>query len=144
MLSRPYKEDEQADIVKLRVVTLRVSYTDELLNKLDTALHFVIRKMGFATLPPLSYSVLSGNELIQHDPDGNKLTLIFQKLENSAGINTIIFHTDDCLRDYHRYILLGVEFTSRPQYHAAGLQVNFIDDYGNCYTLLEERIYTES
>ncbi len=86
----------------------------------------------------------SFNDLILNDSDGNKLIIDLQILESNDKIKSIIFHTDDCLRDYHKYILSGVEFISRPEYNAAGLQVNFIDDADNCYTLLEERIYTDS
>lgn len=144
MLTGDYNKNEQAEAVKQKVLNLRVSYTDELAGKLDTALQFVVRKIGFRPAQEFSYNSQFGKDLILNDPEGNKLNINLQKLGSSNNITSIIFHTDDCLRDYHKYILLGVEFTSRPEYNGSGLQVNFIDDTGNCYTLLEERIYTES
>lgn len=144
MLSEEYNATDQTEAKKRRFLSLRVSYTNELADKLNTALHFVLRKIGFEPQQKLIFDNQSGNNLIVSDSEGNRLSIDLQILESNDKIKNIIFHTDDCLRDYHKYILSGVEFISRPEYHAAGLQVNFIDDAENCYTLLEERIYTES
>ncbi len=143
MLSEEYNGNDQAEAKKRRFLNLRVSYTNELADKLNTALHFVIHKIGFEPQQQVAFSNQSGNDLILNDSEGNRLTIDLQMHESNDKIKSITFHTDDCLRDYHKYILSGVEFTSRPEYNAAGLQVNFIDDADNCYTLLEERIYTE-
>jgi hypothetical protein len=66
-----------------------------------------------------------------------------KEIENKPEFTYIIFHTDDCLRDYHKYTLAGVEFISRPEYTEAGLRVDFLGHEENRYTLLEERIYTD-
>ncbi len=139
-----YNNDEPAQTTQPRVFSLRVSYTTELAAQLDTALQFVVRKIGFKPSEQFTYSIPSENNLILDDTNGNRLIINCQKLESNDRIKSIIFYTDDCLRDYHKYILLGVEFTSRPEYNGSGLQVNFLDHAGNCCTLLEERIYTET
>jgi hypothetical protein len=126
-------------------LNLRVSYTDELAFQLPEALRFVMLKLDFnptMEFDPGNLPVGIPKTLL--DEDGNSLTLLLQLLDRNAEMKNIIFHTDDCLRDYHKYILAGVEFISRPEYKAEGLQVNFMGYADGHYTLLEERNYTES
>jgi len=143
MLIEEYNGNEQAEAKKHRTLSLRVSYTIGLTDKLNTALHFVINKIGFNPLEEFAF-IKGLKQITLYDAGGNKLIIDLQILETDATTESIVFHTDDCLRDYHKYIVSGVEFINRPEYKAAGLQVRFIDDQDNCYTLLEERTYTES
>jgi len=144
MLNTNQYENEEYAIKSNKPMHLRVTYTPRLAGKLSHAINFVIRKLGFSPAGEIS---LSGdpafNPLTVPGANNSKLTIILQKLEDNSGISNIIFHTDDCLRDYHKYILAGIEFISRPEYNEAGLQLSFTDNENNCYTLLEERNYTE-
>ncbi len=143
MLSEEYNENRQAEVKKNKILNLRVSYPLELTNKLNTALHFVINKIEFS--PQEEFTFIPGLEnSTLFDINGNRLVVDLQILKAPTNTANIIFHTDDCLRDYHKYIMSGVEFINRPEYILAGLQVRFIDDKDNCYTMLEDRTYNES
>ena len=127
-----------------RPLTLRLSYVPDLFPFVADALDFVIEKLQF--FPTEELFLLDGpkNEPIEmKDSYGNVLTLIMQQIEYNPQFNYIIFHTDDCLRDYHKYTQAGVEFISRPEYTEAGLRVDFMGHKENRYTLLEERSYTD-
>ena len=127
-----------------RPITLRLSYVPDLVPQIADALDFVIEKLQF--FPTEKFFLRDGpkNEPIElRDSNGNLLSLIMQQIEYSPQFNYIIFHTDDCLRDYHKYTQAGVEFISRPEYTEAGLRVDFLGHKENRYTLLEERIYTD-
>ena len=142
MLSEDINKNEQAEARKPRSLNLRVSYTNELSVKLNKALHFVADKIGFRPIEDFTF-IKESVEMRLHDSTGNTLILNLETHETGVNRDTIIFYTDDCLRDYHRYIVSGVKFISPPEYTEAGLQVCFIDEEDNRYTLLEERSYTE-
>ncbi len=141
MLSEYINQNEQAALIKPKTLTLRVSCKSDLIEKLNTALDFVSKKMGFQLPGGLTFSDGTNTHTLIN-PNGNKLLLDVHIIPN--GTDTIIFYTDDCLRDYHKYLISGVEFLNRPEYTAAGLQVKFMDHQNNYYTLLEERTYNES
>ncbi len=142
MTGENFNEHQQAEAKKQRIINLKVSYTSELTSQLNNALHFVSDKIGFKA--PEEFTFNNGLQHIKlFDANGNTLAINLNLLEEGA-IESVVFHTDDCLRDYHKYIISGVEFLSRPEYTPAGLQVKFIDGDDNCYILLEERNYSES
>jgi len=142
MLSEDFNKNAQAEARKPRSLNLRVSYTNELSVKLNKALHFVADKIGFRPIEDFTF-IKESVEMRLHDSTGNTLILNLETHETGVNRDTIIFYTDDCLRDYHRYIVSGVKFISPPEYTEAGLQVCFIDEEDNRYTLLEERSYSE-
>lgn len=45
--------------------------------------------------------------------------------------------TDDCKKTYADLKAKGVEFTSEPEMMPWGMQVTFVDLYGNCFCLVE-------
>lgn len=143
MLFEDFSQNELVEAQKKRVLNLRVSYPIALDNKVNKALHFAVQKMGFD--PQAEFTFNAGDKRIDlHDSDKNMLSIHIEASESAANTENIIFYTNDCLRDYHRYLVSGVEFVNRPEYNSAGLQVCFIDDQDNVYTLLEERSYNES
>lgn len=142
MISENFNENEQAEAKKQGMLNLRVSYTIELTNQLNKALYFVTDKIGFK--PVEEFTFIKGLQHIKlYDANGKSLTINFEILK-SGTIESIVFHTDDCLKDYHKYIVSGVEFLNRPEYTDSGLQVRFLDEEDNIYILLEDRNYTES
>ncbi len=143
MLFEDFNQNELAEAQKKRVLNLRVSYPTALVIKVNKALHYAVHKMGFD--PQAEFTFNAGDKRIDlRDSDENMLSIHIEASESAANTENIIFYTNDCLRDYHRYLVLGVEFVNRPEYNSAGLQVRFIDDQDNVYTLLEERNYNES
>lgn len=127
-----------------RPLTLRLSFAKNQIPHLADAIDFVLKKLQFLPLEKFVLNDYPANETLQlKDFNGNQLTLILQEIEEKKEFNYIIFHTDDCLRDYHKYTHAGVEFISRPEYIEAGLRVDFLGYGENRYTLLEERIYTD-
>ena len=145
MVNLNQDERDQPTVPDRKPITLRLSYIPELADKITEALDFVLSKLKFYPVEKFIFSEsFCSSEVTLTDAKGNVLTLIMYLLENDPGIRYIIFHTDDCLRDYHKYILAGVEFVNRPEYTGAGLQVDFLGYADNRYTLLEERTYTDS
>ncbi len=125
-------------------INLRVSFPARLVSRLSNALDFVLCKLDFTPLHRFNFGeILEGEPARVEDINGNILTLTLNIIKEDTGISNIIFHTDDCLRDYHKYIVSGVEFIKRPEYTSAGLQVEFIGNDNEQYTLLEERVYTD-
>lgn len=144
MVSKDQNISNQQVRSERRPITLKVSYLPDHVPHLADALDFVIDKLQFIPTEKLFLSKFPINDAIQlSDNNGNLLTLIMTGIENKPEFTYIIFHTDDCLRDYHKYTLAGVEFISRPEYTEAGLRVDFLGHEENRYTLLEERIYTD-
>ena len=144
MVSQDQNTRNQSIKPERRPITLRLSYMPDHVHHIADALDFVIEKLQFLPTEKFNLGENSKNETIQlKDNNGNILTLIMREIENKPEFNYIIFHTDDCLRDYHKYTLAGVEFISRPEYTDAGLRVDFLGHKENRYTLLEERIYTD-
>ncbi|MDO8992738.1 hypothetical protein [Daejeonella sp.] len=144
MVSQDQNSRNQPIRPERRPITLRLSYMPDHVPHIANALDFVIEKLQFLPTEKFLLSEALKNEPLQlRDINGNLLTLIMKEIENKPEFNYIIFHTDDCLRDYHKYILAGVEFISRPEYTDAGLRVDFLGHKENRYTLLEERIYTD-
>jgi hypothetical protein len=144
MVSQDQNTKNQSISSERRPITLKLSYMPDHVPHLADALDFVIEKLQFIPTEKFFLSEGPKNEPIQlRDSNGNLLTLIMQEIEYKPEFNYIIFHTNDCLRDYHKYTLAGVEFISRPEYTDAGLRVDFLGHKENRYTLLEERIYTD-
>lgn len=144
MVSKDQNISNQPISPDCRPINLKLSYSADQVHQIADALDFVIEKLQFLPTEKFFLSKAPKNEPIQlRDSKGNLLTLIMQEIENKPEFNYIIFHTDDCLRDYHKYTLAGVEFISRPEYTNAGLRVDFLGNKENRYTLLEERIYTD-
>jgi len=127
-----------------RPLTLRLSFAKNQFPDLADAIDFVLEKLQFLPIEKFFLIDYPADETLQlKDFKGNQLTLILGEIEEKKDFNYIIFHTDDCLRDYHKYTHAGVEFISRPEYIEAGLRVDFLGTGENRYTLLEERIYTD-
>jgi len=144
MVSQDQKNSIQSINPEHKPITLRLSFVKDSVPQLTDALDFVIEKLEFIPIEKVYLRDGPKNEPIElKDSNGNLLTLIMQQIENRPEFKYITFHTDDCLRDYHKYTHAGVEFISRPEYTDIGLRVDFLGHKENRYTLLEERIYTD-
>jgi len=144
MVSQDQNTKNQLIRPERRPITLRLCFRSDHVLHIADALDFVLEKLQFQPTEKFILAAAPTNETLKlKDSKGNLLTLILEEIENKPEFKYIIFHTDDCLRDYHKYTLAGVEFISRPEYTDAGLRVDFLGNNENRYTLLEERIYTD-
>jgi hypothetical protein len=139
------KNQNNRDQPKLsKPTTIRMSYIPELSGNIIEAINFILRSLNFQPKPGIKFHKKDFlAPLILQDSNGEEIILIINELKNDSALKHIIMHTDDCLRDYHKYLIAGIEFVNRPEYTDAGLQVDFIG-HNDRYTLLEERTYTES
>jgi len=144
MLNPNQNNRDQPNLTNRKPITLRMSYIPDLVDKISDAINFILMSMNFQLEEEINFNKMVFQEPIAlQDIHGNTITLMIKELENDTEIKHIIVHTDDCLRDYHKYLIAGIEFVNRPEYTPAGLQVDFLG-HNDRYTLLEERTYTES
>ncbi|SDL80799.1 hypothetical protein SAMN05421813_102212 [Daejeonella rubra] len=144
MLNPNQNNRDQPKLTDRKPLTIRMSYIPDLAGKISDAINFILMSLNFQLEEEMNFDKMVFLEPITlQDSNGKTITLIIKELENDPEIQHIIVHTDDCLRDYHKYLIAGIEFVNRPEYTAAGLQVDFLG-HNDRYTLLEERTYTES
>jgi len=133
-----------SDVNERKPLTIRLSYVPELIPQIPAAIDYILSKLNFLPAEKINITEqLNSGPIYLRDQDGNSLIFEINELKNKQEIKYLIVHTTDCIRDYHKYTIAGVEFINRPEYTEAGLQVDFIDNRDNRYTLLEERIYTD-
>jgi hypothetical protein len=143
MLNQKQNNRDQQKLKDRKQLTIRMSYIPDLADKISDAINFILMSMNFQLKEAINFNKMILQEpFTLQDIDGKTITLVINKLENDPEIKHIIVHTDDCLRDYHKYLIAGIEFVNRPEYSSAGLQVDFLG-LNDRYTLLEERTYTE-
>ena len=73
--------------------------------------------------------------------DPSVVTTILTESNAPGPPSRIIINTSDCLRDYHYLKQESFRFMGEPQYFSFGLAVDFTDEGGNLFMLLEERTY---
>ena len=128
-----------------RKITLKLSYSSDLIHQLIDAIDFVLEKIKFYPTEKFSLSPdLKEGSVELKNQNNDLLALNILLVERNEECKHITFYTDDCLRDYYKYTQAGVEFVSRPEYSNLGLQVDFIGHKDTRYCLLEERVYTDS
>lgn len=143
MLNQKQNNRDQPKLKDQEPITIRMSYIPDLADKISDAINFILMSMNFHLIEAINFNkMISQEPFTLHDMHGKTITLVINELENDPEIKHIIVHTDDCLRDYHKYLITGIEFVNRPEYTSAGLQVDFLG-HNDRYTLLEERTYTE-
>lgn len=144
-MSKPEQTNfNQPDVNERKPLTIRLSYVPELIPQIPAAIDYILSKLNFLTNEKINIpEQINTGPICLRDKDGNTLILEINELQNKQEIKYLIIHTTDCIRDYHKYTIAGVEFINRPEYTEAGLQVDFIDNRDNRYTLLEERTYTD-
>jgi hypothetical protein len=100
--------------------------------------HFLLKHLRFSKCDNMTNEK---QEFYLCNDFNNHYALKFRAREEE--LKEIIINTDDCLRDYLQLGLVGIKFEKKPQYTAYGLEVDFTDDNGNKYRLLEQRNYSE-
>lgn len=56
----------------------------------------------------------------------------------------MVIQTSDCIQIYCQLKSQGISFIKEPGYTSKGLSADFIDPFGNIYSILEERNYDNS
>jgi hypothetical protein len=97
---------------------------------------FLVQIMGFE---PVSSDY--EREVFIHDKLGNCFKLLLNPCANCQ--EPVLIYTNDCLSGYFELKTLGVHFINGPQYTPRGLMVEFMDNWGNYYKILEERFYED-
>ena len=113
------------------------------LNEPKMALDFLVEKLGF---------VLYGHPVSKY-PDGvmvwdnyGNFYEIFsnaRKSVNNKNDFNLVINTTDCLRDFYNMGGKGLTTLNKPHYVSEGLAFEISDHWGNKYTFLEKRDYSD-
>ena len=109
-------------------------YQQLILKEPLKSVEFLVQIMGFE-------SILADYEraVFIHDKQGNYFKLLLNQCVDCQ--EPVLIYTDDCLSNYFELKTSGIQFISGPQYTPQGLVVEFTDNWGNYYKILEERVY---
>jgi hypothetical protein len=113
------------------------------LNEAKLALNFLVEKFGFVVHRyPVSKN-LDGVSVC--DSYGNFYKIFSVTRENADDKNDCqrIISTTDCLRDFYNMAPKGLSILNKPHYLPEGLAFEILDPWGNKYTFLEKRNYTD-
>jgi len=127
------------DVIDRKVINGRPLY----LNEAKMALNFLVEKFGFVVHRyPISKS-LDGVSVC--DSYGNFYKIFSVSRENVGNKKDVqrIIHTADCLHDFHHVAIDGLCILNKPHYVAEGLAFEALDPWGNMYTFLEKREYSD-
>ena len=113
------------------------------LNEPRMALDFLVKKLGFA-VHRHTVSKNPGGVMVG-DNYGNfyEIFLHTRKHVNDQNDFTVVINTNDCLNDFHHMDPDGLSIIKKPHYVPEGLAFEILDPWGNKYTFLERRDYTD-
>jgi hypothetical protein len=112
------------------------------LNEPRMALDFLVEKLGFVIYgPPASKNP---DDLTIRDNRGNCYQ-VFPATRKDVSKNKFqrIIHTTDCLSEFYNMYSKGFMILNKPQYVPQGLAFEVLDPWGNRYTFLEKRDYSD-
>jgi predicted enzyme related to lactoylglutathione lyase len=107
--------------------------------QLNEAKDFFNNLLGMNT----EMTILAGREKCILVKPNSETSIFLSEKRHLNQTNKITLKSDDCLEDYCRLKANGVSFKKAPAYLDEGLCVEFSDPFGNDYTILEQRNYTE-
>ena len=116
------------------MITDEKKYQELILKEPLKSIEFLMQIMGFEPMP-----ADREREVFIHDKLGNYFKLMLNTCANCPG--PVLIYTNDCLSNYFELKTLGIHFIHGPQYTPQGLTVEFTDNWGNYYKILEERFY---
>jgi len=124
---------------------MRVSHAFINVLDQDEALDFYVGKLGmvvhtdadlgvmrfltvnFPDQPDVELGLMLPGPPVHDDATAAQL----RELVAKGAVGGLIFHTDDCRRDYERLKVAGVEFTQEPEERFYGTDCAFRDPFGN-------------
>ena len=113
------------------------------LNEPKMALDFLVEKLGFVVQ---RYPVTKNlNGVMICDNYGNFYEIFSStgKSVNDKNDPNLTINTTDCLQDFHNMGPVGLSILNKPHYVAEGLVFEILDPWGNRYTFLEKRDYSD-
>jgi hypothetical protein len=120
----------------MMMITEEEKYQQLILKEPLKSVEFLVQIMGFE--PALAdYE----QAVFIHDKQGNYFKLLLNPCADCR--EPVLIYTNDCLSNYFELKTLGIHFINGPQYTPQGLMVEFTDDWGNYYKILEERFYED-
>ena len=113
------------------------------LNEPKMALDFLVEKLGFVVHGHPVSKNLDG--VMVCDSYGNfyKIFSVTQKNVNNKNDFNLVINTTDCLHDFYNMGTAGLSILDKPHYVREGLAFEILDPWGNKYTFLEKRDYTD-
>ena len=112
-------------------------YQQLILKEPLKSVEFLIQTMGFEPIP-----ADFERAVFVRDKQGNcfklPLNLCVEQQE------PVLIYTDVCLSNYFELKSSGVQIINAPHYTPLGLVIDFADDWGNFYKILEERRYEDN
>ena len=113
------------------------------LNEAKEALSFLIEKLGFFVCTHPASKNQNGVTL--GDNYGNFYEIFSNTRKGGIDQNdfSLVINTSDCLQDFYNMAPLGLNILNKPHYVPEGLVFEAIDPWGNRYTFLEKRDYTD-
>lgn len=128
-------------------MTEELTYLNVCVKDPEKTIRFLTQHLGFFNYrrlneieKPAKQGFLIGNKF------GNNYFIPLQSKPDIQAISInkpMVINTDDCLRDYHKLRMAGINFEGMPRYTPNGLEVVVADKNGNRYTLLEKRNYDD-
>ncbi|HZY40141.1 MAG TPA: hypothetical protein VFE53_25990 [Mucilaginibacter sp.] len=113
------------------------------LNEPKMAMGFLIEKLGFVVHAHSVSKNLSG--VMVGDNHGNFYEIFSNTRKSADNQNdfNLVIKTTDCLRDFYNMTADGLSILNKPHYVPEGLVFEALDPWGNRYTFLEKRDYTD-
>ena len=113
------------------------------LNEPKMALDFLVEKLGFVVHKhPVSKNLTGA---MVGDNCGNFYEVFSnpRKSEHDQNGFSLVINTTDCLHDFYNLAADGLNILNKPHYVPEGLEFEALDPWGNRYTFLEKRDYTD-
>lgn len=125
-------------------MNLKVKYTPVLVKDPQKVRDFLVEMLGFSFWQ-LTTALGGQKGIIVGESDSSEACFLLLKDSDTKSCpSPIIINTQDCLRDCHNLQSRGIRIIKKPEYTDLGLTAEIADHDGNRYTLLEERIYSET
>ena len=123
----------------------RLNLTALLVDEYDTALSFLVGKLGFELREDTALG--NGKRWVVVAPRGGAGGLLLARAvgdrqrkaigDQSGGRAFLFLETDDFARDHLAYMQCGVRFIEAPRHEPYGIVAVFEDLYGNRWDLIE-------
>jgi len=113
------------------------------LNEPKMALDFLVEKLGFVVHDdPVSKNP---NGVMVADNCGNFYEVFSntRKSANDQNGHSLVVNTTDCLHDFYNMATDRLNILNKPHYVPEGLVFEVLDPWGNRYSFLEKRDYTD-
>ncbi len=116
-----------------------VFYVADMAGDLD----FLTQKLGFRVAGKIELAPNEEGVLLALKDQDLQICLV-QAATGLEGKQTVIFETENCLKEYLMLKDKDVHFSAPPSYTTSGLVARFTNNHNQEFILLEQRNYHES